>query len=166
MVDDVTRRQTMLRFRVFSCDFRVSPRCRDPKDETLRLRSAKVGASTSRPIKAKLKANCADLQAEPQTQRFSRKATRQRGELSCVARSARDARLSPDWVKIFFPFPGPWSLFPCVLPNKYGPSTRFSRSLFPVPRSPISPLDTRMGNMLSFWVTRGNSAQCRVLSVE
>ena len=38
----------------------------------MRLRSAKVGASMSRPTKANLKANCADLQAEPQAQRFSR----------------------------------------------------------------------------------------------
>ena len=82
----VTRRRTMLFFREISCGFRVSPRCRDPKDETLRLRSAKVGASMSRPTKANLKANCADLQAEPQAQRFSREATRQRGEFSCVGR--------------------------------------------------------------------------------
>ena len=82
----VTRRRTMLHFREISCGFRVSPRCRDPKDETLRLRSAKVGASMSRPIKAKLKANCADLQAEPQAQRFRREATRQRGEFLCVGR--------------------------------------------------------------------------------
>ena len=38
----------------------------------MRLRSAKVGASMSRPTKANLKANCAGLQAEPQAQRFSR----------------------------------------------------------------------------------------------
>ena len=68
----VTRRRTMLFFREFSCDFRDPSRCRDPKGETLRLRSAKVGAPTSSPIKANLKANCDDLQAEPQAQRFSR----------------------------------------------------------------------------------------------
>ena len=105
----VTRRRTMLFFREFSCDFRVPSRCRDPKmrrraklggkiaegngeaarkgpRETLRLRSAKVDAPTSSPIKANLKANCDDLQAEPQAQRFSRKATRQRGEFSCIGR--------------------------------------------------------------------------------
>ena len=38
----------------------------------MRLRSAKVGTSMSRPTKANLKANCAGLQAEPQAQRFSR----------------------------------------------------------------------------------------------
>ena len=68
----VTRRRTMLFFREFSCDFRVPSPCREPKVETLRLRSAKVGAPTSSPIKANLKANCDDLQAEPQAQRFSR----------------------------------------------------------------------------------------------
>ena len=82
----VTRSRTLLLFREISCGFRVSPRCRDPKDETLRLRSAKVGASMSRPTKAKLKANCADLQAGPQAQRFSREATRQRDEFLCVGR--------------------------------------------------------------------------------
>ena len=82
----VTRRRILLLFREISCGFRVSLRCRDPKEETLRLRSAKVGASMSRPTKAKLKANCADLQAEPQAQRFGREATRQRGEFSCVGR--------------------------------------------------------------------------------
>ena len=76
----LTQQRTMLHFRAVSRDFRVSPRCRDPKGETLRLRSAKVGTSMSRPTKAKLKANCAGLQAEPQAQRFSREATRQRGE--------------------------------------------------------------------------------------
>ena len=64
--------RTLLCFRVFSRDFRVPSRCRDPKGETLRLRSAKVDAPTSSPIKANLKANCDDLQVEPQAQRFSR----------------------------------------------------------------------------------------------
>ena len=68
----LTQQRTMLHFRAVSRDFRVSPRCRDPKGETLRLRSAKVGTSMSRPTKANLKANCAGLQAEPQAQRFSR----------------------------------------------------------------------------------------------
>ena len=68
----VTRRRTMLLFREISCDFRVPSRCREPKVETLRLRSAKVGAPTSSPIKVNLKANCDDLQAEQQAQRFSR----------------------------------------------------------------------------------------------
>ena len=68
----VTRRRTMLLFRGISCDFRVPSRCREPKVETLRLRSAKVGAPTSSPIKVILKANCDDLQAERQAQRFSR----------------------------------------------------------------------------------------------
>ena len=82
----MTRSRTLLFFREISCGFRVSPRCRDPKDEALRLRSAKVGAPMSRPTKAKLKANCADLQAGPQAQRFSREATRQRGEFLCIGR--------------------------------------------------------------------------------
>ena len=68
----LTQQRTMLHFRAVSRDFRVSPRCRAPKGETLRLRSAKVGTSMSRPTKANLKANCAGLQAEPQAQRFSR----------------------------------------------------------------------------------------------
>ena len=68
----VTWRRFLLRFGVFSCDFRVLPRCREPKVETLRLRSAKVGVLMSCPIKAKLKSNDDDLQAERQAQRFSR----------------------------------------------------------------------------------------------
>ena len=52
--------------------FRVPSRCRDPKVETMRLRSAKVVEPMNRPINSSLNANDDNLQAEPQTRRFSR----------------------------------------------------------------------------------------------
>ena len=82
--------RTMLFFRVFSCDFRVTPRCRDPKGETTRLKVGEGRRINESPHRSEFKSQWRRTSSRTLKRIVSvAYATRRLGGLLCVARSAR-----------------------------------------------------------------------------